>query len=433
MLTKLIIPIQLFLLSIVWLFSNPKVEKYEMSICKNIDNDAIAKVTAIDSEKSYHLPTITKNNKGEVVLYWTEKDDKGSISLYFSLSKDGGKSFLDKQLVYEDAGLGNSRLARPKLLFKKNGEMVAVFSYRTGGGLPARSSTPPAQESTHHLPSTPQAPAARPKRSSEIRFTVSKDGGNTWTSPVSVDSDTSKLTRGFFDAVVLANDEIAIAYLKDVKGSSKFEERDLRLVISKNGVFQPEKLIDPVVCDCCNISLTVDESGALHMVYRDNNNDIRDMSHIVSRDNGTTFSVPQTVYADKWEIKGCPHAGASTASLKNEQYVTWFSGTQNGQAGFRLVNTRGELLKILETSAKNAFIASDDKSVVWIWEQTAANGINSIYYAKIRHGVLLETKKLDDSENAQNPSCLPMNDAILISFEKVSPHTKSRLLTRLIE
>lgn len=73
--------------------------------------------------------------------------------------------------------------------------------------------------------------------------------------------------RGFFDAVLMANDEVAVAYLKDVKNSTKHEERDLRLAIIKNGVFQDEKLIDPVVCDCCNISMLLDANGALNIYY----------------------------------------------------------------------------------------------------------------------------------------------------------------------
>lgn len=245
--------------------------------------------------------------------------------------------------------------------------------------------------------------------------------------------DTTKLTRGFFDAVLLANDEIAVAYLKDVKGSTKHEERDLRLAITKNGIFQPEKLIDPVVCDCCNISMVVDESGAVHIIYRDNNNNIRDMSHIISKDNGVTFSSPKTVYADKWEINGCPHAGATTVSVNNEQYATWYSGTQNGQSGFRLVNSSGKLLKVLDTSAKNATLAADDKMTVWAWEQVAENGIISVFYSKIVNGKLLNSQKVSESESGQNANALIFNGKILLAYEAQKANKKSVLVTKFVE
>ncbi|MDZ7876213.1 MAG: exo-alpha-sialidase [Saprospiraceae bacterium] len=386
-----------------------------------------------DPNKSYTLPTLTKNSKGEVVLYWTEKDPQNVVSLCFASSKDG-KTYGEKKTVIADAGISSGRLMRPKLLFKKNGEMVAVFSYRTSAAMPPRGERPAApKQGANAAPAPQQAPQGRPKRSSEIRFSVSKDGGNTWTTPTSTDTDTTKLTRGFFDAVLLANDEIAVAYLKDVKGSTKHEERDLRMAVTKNGVFQDEKLIDAVVCDCCNISMVVDESGALHVVYRDNNNDIRDMSHIVSKDNGATFSSPVTVYADKWEIKGCPHAGATTVSVKNEQYATWFSGTQNGQSGFRLANSSGKLLKVLDASAKNTYITSDDKTAVWVWEQTAESGVSNVFYSKIVNGKLLDSQKVADSDYGQNASTLLFNGKVLVAYEVLKADKKTVLATKIVE
>jgi hypothetical protein len=443
---KLLVPINLFFVGIFgFSFINSQEESHEMTICKIVDVSVNKGIIAsnfgdspieIDPNKSYTLPTLAKNKKGEVVLYWTEKDSQNQVALYFATSKDG-KTYGEKKLVFVDAGLGNGRLARPKLLFKKNGEMVAVFSYRAGGAMPPREARPTAQAQeanhTNHNAPAPQQAAARPKRSSEIRFTVSKDGGNTWSTPTSVDTDTTKLTRGFFDAVVLPNDEVAVAYLKDVKGSTKFEERDLRLVITKNGVFQPERLIDPVVCDCCNISMVVNETGALHMVYRDNNNDIRDMAHIVSKDNGVTFSAPKTLYADKWEIKGCPHSGATSASTKTEQFITWFSGTQNGQSGVRLTNASGKLLKVLDASAKNASITADDKTAVWVWEQTAENGPSNIFYSKVVNGKLLDSQKVASSDFGQNASTLVVNGKILVAYEVLKADKKTVFATKFVE
>lgn len=427
---KLTITINLFFISFFGFFMNSRTEKQTMTICKTTDETALSSVglnanfvdspIETDPNKTYTLPTLTKNNKGEVVLYWTEKDPQNVVSLCFTTSKDG-KTYGEKKTVFADGGLGNGRLMRPKLLFKKNGEMVAVFSYRTSPVMPPR----PAEGQP--------APQARPKRSSEIRFTVSKDGGSSWTAPTSVDTDTTKLTRGFFDAVLLANDEIAVAYLKDVKGSTKHEERDLRLAITKNGVFQAEKLIDAVVCDCCNISMVVDEAGALHMVYRDNNNDIRDMSHIVSKDNGATFSAPKTLYADKWEIKGCPHAGATTVSVKNEQYATWFSGTQNGQSGFRLANSSGKLLKVLDASAKNTYLTSDDKTAVLVWEQIAESGVSNVFYSKLVNGKLLDSQKVTDSDYGQNASTLVFNGKVLVAYEVLKADKKTVLAAKIVE
>lgn len=399
-----------------------------------------------DTSRSYILPTLTKNNQGEAVLYWTEKDDKNVLHLYFSVSKDAGKTFGDKKLIYADGGLGASKLARPRLLFKKDGAMVAFFTHRSGGATPPqqRPTPPVAQESSHdnhgktaaghdgghghaEKPAAPAPSVARPKRETQIKFTVSKDGGTTWTAPESVDTDTSKLVRGFFDVVILPNDEMAVAYLKDVKGSTKHEERDLRLALTKNGVFQEEKLIDPVVCDCCNISLLVDNKGAFHVFYRDNNDNIRDIAEIVSKDNGATFSKPTILHNDKWKIDGCPHSGAASVATKNAQYITWFSGTQNGESGIRLAHADGKLIKILGSSAKNATLSADAEQALLVWEQTSENGTSGVFYGKIKNDKIADNQSVSASINGQNAYSLLLNGKVVIAYEVLKADKKTTI------
>lgn len=378
-----------------------------------------------DNTHAYTLPTFAKNNKGEPVLYWTEKDDKNILSLYFSVSKDGGKTFGEKKLIYADAGMGSSRLMRPKLLFKKDGTIAAVFSYRTVVAAPAA-------PSTHEGHGKPAASEPKPKRELQIKYTVSKDNGNIWTAPTSVDSDTSRLVRGFFDAVVLPNDEIAVAYLKDVKGSTKHEERDLRMVITKNGVFQPEKLIDPVVCDCCNISLLVDNKGTLNVFYRDNNDDIRDIARMTSSNNGASFSKPEILHNDKWEIKGCPHSGVTSVATANGTLATWFSGA-NEQSGVRLVDADGKLLKVLNASAKNGHVAADNTQGVFVWEQTTEGGASQVFYNKVVGGNVLDNQLVNGSDYGQNATSLFVNGKLLIAYEVAKPNQRTALSVKVVE
>ncbi len=378
-----------------------------------------------DNTRAYSLPTFTKNIQGEPVLYWTEKDNKNVLSLYFSTSKDGGKKFSDKKLIFADAAMGSSRLMRPKLLFKKDGTMAAVFSYRTIVAAPAAQATHEGGHGNHN-------PAPAPKREIQIKYTISKDNGNTWIAPTSVDSDTSRLVRGFFDAAVLANDEIAVAYLKDVKGSTKHEERDLRMVITKNGAFQPEKLIDPVVCDCCNISLLVDNKGTLNVFYRDNNDDIRDIARMTSSNNGVSFSKPEILHNDKWEVKGCPHSGVTSVATANGALATWFSGA-NEQSGVRLVDTDGKLLKVLNASAKNGHVAADDRQGVFVWEQTTEGGASQIFYSKVVGGKVLDRQQLSGSDYGQNATSLIVNGKLVIAYEVAKPNSKTALSVRVVE
>jgi hypothetical protein len=395
----------------------------------------IAQSWAIDLPKpeagrTQTLPTLTESPKGEVLLYWTEKDETNKSYLYYSVSKDKGQTFSDKILIFADAGLSASRLARPKILFKKDGSMVAFFSHRTGGSPtppPAQKPAMDASHAAHDMGAKPamQAPQSN-KRDSQIKYVTSADGKK-WSEPISVDTDTSRLTRGFFDATVLANGELAVAYLKDVKGSTKHEERDLRLAITKGGVFQPERLIDGVVCDCCNINLLVETDGKLNVYYRDNNDDVRDIAVLTSTDNGLTFKDSKIIHADKWEIKGCPHTGASSVITEKGKLIAWYSGTSNTATGVRVVDEQGNLLKVLDKSAKNAIISGSKKEQVLVWEQKNKSDLMSVYFAKIADNKVGDAANIESTSITQNPYALVVGGQKLLAFEEINSDKKSVL------
>jgi hypothetical protein len=160
-----------------------------------VKSASYAKAILDDTTKAYSMPLLLKTPQGEVLLSWIEKDNAGMSSFCLAFSTDGGKTFSDKKVIYSGMGVNSSRLMRAKLLTKKDGSLVAVFSNRPDTSTPGVG-----------------------RRAAEIVYCVSKDKGNTWTAPQAVDNDPTKgIMRGFFDAVLMANDEVAVAYLKDVK------------------------------------------------------------------------------------------------------------------------------------------------------------------------------------------------------------------------
>ncbi|MCU0470336.1 MAG: glycoside hydrolase [Arcicella sp.] len=366
---------------------------------------AFAKPILDDTTKAYSMPLFTKTPKGEVLLSWTEKDNQGITAFCLAFSSDNGKTFTEKKTIYAGAGVNNSRLMRAKVLTKKDGTLVAVFSNRPDTSTPGVG-----------------------RRAAEIVYCVSTDGGNTWTKPQPVDTDPTKgIMRGFFDAVLMANDEVAVAYLKDVKGSTKHEERDLRIAITKKGIFQPEKLIDAVVCDCCNISLLVDESGALNVYYRDNNDNIRDIARMTSTDNAETFSPSKILHSDNWQINGCPHNGATSTTFGKSALVAWFSGAAN-EPGIRLVTQEGKQLFVLNSSgAKNAFLSSSAQNVALLWEQNQENNISQIAYRKVTADKVSEVTFLKESANGTNATGLVIDNQLIVAFEVKQPNKKNTI------
>ncbi len=434
---KLIISLNVLFFS-VWTFFNPNhsaKSNSDMPMCSTMPNGSInqwgspifqlqlksinasTSVFETDSTKNYTMPLLTQTPKGDVLLSWTEKDEQGMTSFCLAFSKDKGKTFAEKKVIYSGAGIGNSRLMRAKVLVKKDGRLVAVFSNRMDA---------PPQSQAQAQQGQSGRGGRGGGRTSELVFTVSKDGGTTWTSPQSVDTDPTKgLLRGFFDAVVLPNDEIAVAYLKDVKNSIKHEERDLRLAITKNGVFQAEKLLDAVVCDCCNINLLVDTKGVLNVIYRDNENDIRDFSKMVSTDNGDTFSKPQNIYNDGWKIAGCPHNGAISSTNGKSALIAYYSGAES-ESGVKLVSQEGKKLFVLtDPSVKNPALMSASQTTAMLWQQ--GNDKTQLVFRKINGDKVSETLSIAGTDNASNATGVMVGNQLLIAHEVKKENKKNSL------
>lgn len=424
---KLIISFQLLLLGIGAFFSSKKVENNpsssEITVCHSvIEDNNFSNVNPDDTTKAYSMPLLAQTPKGDVMLSWTEKNAEGVTSFCVAFSKDKGKTFSDKKVIFAGTGIGNSRMMRAKVLAKKDGSLVAVFSNR------GEATAPPAQAQSQ--PAPPQGGrGGGGGRSSNIVYCVSKDGGSTWTSPVSVDSDPKQgIVRGFFDAVVLPNGEVAVAYLKDVANSTKHEERDLRMVVTKNGAFQPERVIDPVVCDCCPISMLIDANGALNIVYRDNNDNIRDMAKMISTDNAETFSKSQILHNDEWKINGCPHSGAVATTAGKGALFAWYSGAEK-ESGIRLVNNEGKKLVVLsESSAKNAALAEGSQNQILLWEQNKPeNNLTQIAFKKVNKNNVSETIWVDGSSNGINSTGLVIDNQLVVAYEVKQANKRNSL------
>ncbi|GAB2577063.1 sialidase family protein [Spirosoma areae] len=390
-----------------------------------------------DTTRTYAVPTLTKTPKGTAAVSWTEKDKNSIVYLYWAESADRGKTFGDKKLIFASEGLGGSRLMRPKLLFKRDGSLVAVFSVR-GTDLSASqtAATQPVPAATHDHNATHQHSDAKPQssppsggrpRDLQIVYCLSKDQGNTWSQPAPVYTDkTPNLVRGFFDAVVLANGEIGVAYLNDIEGQA--HQRDLRFVTSTGDRFGTEKTLDPFVCDCCNISLLVDNAGTLHMYYRENQENIRDIARMSSTDNGASFSKPAILFADNWKVNGCPHSGPTSVVGTGTNLIAWFSGTTESP-GIRVVTQQGKRLLVLdEPTAKNAYLVSAPKSSVLLWEQnqTTEAGLTSVIaYKNIKAEQNPATQFVKTNRSGTNASGIIVDNQLLVAYEVKNANNKN--------
>lgn len=375
-----------------------------------------------DPDRTAATPNLSKLKSGEILLTWTEKDPQGIQYYYAAFSKDNGKNFSDKKLIYSHEGIGSSRLMKPKVLQKGDGTLVAIFSLRE---IPPTTTQATATQENHagghanHESAAKPAPAKR-ARDMKIMYSYSQDQGATWSVPATVHQDqTAGVVRGFFDSAVMGNGEIAVAFLQDIP--NKPHSRDMRLVTSKGLAFGQEKVIDDFTCDCCNISLLTDTQGNLNVFYRENSDNIRDIARMTSSDNGKNFAKPSILFADQWKINGCPHSGPTSSALGSGSVAAWYSGSEEAP-GLRVVTDKGKRLAVIgDPSAKNAFLVPATATAsVLLWEQAQPGSEDSgtyIAYRKVTELAAGEVQWIKPSKLAHNPTGVYTGNQLLVAYE----------------
>jgi len=94
--------------------------------------------------------------------------------------------------------------------------------------------------------------------------------------------------------------------------------------IDATGTLFDESELDERVCDCCQTSAVVTSDGPI-VAYRDRSQtEVRDI-YIVRHVNGA-WTKPQPVFADNWQINGCPVTGPAVAADGANVVVAWFTG-----------------------------------------------------------------------------------------------------------
>lgn len=303
-----------------------------------------------DSQRVGMTPRFTTDNKGKPVLSWAEKDGEKGSYFFFAKSNDGGATFEEKIKVSVPEKFSVHAEGIPKIAFKKNGEILALFEL--------------------------SKPTPTERFAGNIYFTLSKDEGKTWCEPQTVhQAVTAGKSHSFGDITTLPDGEIGFVWLDEKLG--KYEGRSVKYRQTlPNGKLSNEVIIDSNACQCCRTNLFVDAQNNFHVLYRDMLSDgSRDISYVVSKDGGKTFSDSKVVFDDKWQVNACPHAGPGITAVGDDIYTAWFTGKEDN-AGVHLSKIgSGKLMDKIETNrAKHPQVANHNGNLVMIWDQSYQNG-----------------------------------------------------------
>jgi len=173
----------------------------------------------------------------------------------------------------------------------------------------------------------------------DVKATFYNGATQRWSPPATIHKDGVSAEHGFVSMLPLTDDRTLITWL-DGRNTVKNEVAEnhnndhmeghamggmtLRAgVFSADGNTEQEWELDALVCDCCQTSAAMTKSGPV-VVYRNRTEaEIRDI--YITRMTDSGWSAPAPVYADNWQIAGCPVNGPSVASRSGLTAVAWFT------------------------------------------------------------------------------------------------------------
>ncbi len=164
------------------------------------------------------------------------------------------------------------------------------------------------------------------------RLSTSADGGATWSTsrPVSMQSPAVEFTA----LQPLPDGRLLAAWLDGRAGASGMQ---LWSRILDDSHPTPDTLVDPLVCDCCQLGFTLTPDGAALLSYRGRTPDeVRDMR--VARFGGGGWEHTRPLPADQWKIAACPVNGPRLAQAGGRTVAVWFTGA-DGQARVNLATS----------------------------------------------------------------------------------------------
>jgi len=248
-------------------------------------------------------PELTTTQNGNVILSWVERFSEKRYALRAAVFESNGWS--ETRTVAEGDNWFVNWADFPSVIALNDGTLAAHWLVKSGAATYAY----------------------------DVNISTSKDGGRNWTKPIIPHRDNTQTEHGFVSLVPLTDGRLGAIWLdgrnmQNVKETDEHapapESMTLRYAaIDQNGNVADETQLDERVCECCQTSAAVTSAGPI-AVYRDRSaTEVRDI-YIVRQVNGSWTS-PQPVYADNWQINGCPVNGPSVTADGSRVAVAWFS------------------------------------------------------------------------------------------------------------
>jgi hypothetical protein len=190
-----------------------------------------------------------------------------------------------------------------------------------------------------------------------LRFSRSDDGGQTWSTPITLNDDTTGalVSHQFHGATLVGDSGLAVGWLDEraavapvASGADGHAEHaaepDAQIYLTTSNDFGrswgPNRIGWDAACPCCRVSLARSSDGQAVAGWRKHfPGNVRDVvTAAISEQPGE----PERVHPDDWAYEGCPHSGPAIATGADAStHVVWYNGKQ-GAAGVYYARRAGD-------------------------------------------------------------------------------------------
>ncbi|PCJ64343.1 MAG: hypothetical protein COA58_13395 [Bacteroidetes bacterium] len=237
--------------------------------------------------------------------------------------------------------------------------------------------------------------AAVPEETGLIYTVTSTDGGATFSDTVRVSDN--PITR--FPAVTVAPDwSVSVAFMEFEPGYLEPHYAVAQSVDGLQSYATAVKATGPApgeACDCCPANIITNGNKQV-LLFRNNDNDLRDVWASISNDNGLSYGTVKEIDTTNWIIGACPSSGPSGMLTDDSLFYTWMSGS-SGRSRVMIGSTSSDDLvigqhkmltpEIAQNASQNfPIIAGKRKTLGIVWEENQA-GVSSIMLAASNSGM----------------------------------------------
>lgn len=274
------------------------------------------------------------------------------------------------------------------------------------------------------------------KYSYDVLLHALPKGQTTWLGGLPLHRDSTQTEHGFVSAAAYTDSTFLVSWLDGRNtGGGGHEGHDghsgamsIRAAeVTLQGKVLWDSQLDDKTCDCCQTSTAITSQGPV-VVYRNRSDqEIRDIS--ITRLVNGNWTEPSIIYADGWEISGCPVNGPKVVAQGKTVLVGWFTVAKGeAKVNFSFSSDAGATFGTPITVEGQGIIGRvevallDEQSGIAAWMETNKTG-TFLMAARIESGGKMgkrwEIGAMDSGRKSGFPQLEVLGDRVYFAWTEV--------------